>query len=450
MKLGWQIALSTFLLVPTALAHTDASNLLRPIPAAPRNAGVYHVASGTWTRDANVAELGADIIYDNTCPSGYFASIDGGILSDDGRVPSLSSPTDAESRPGCSNAYLVDGFEIAFCTDQPSALWTISFYESVQGCGGTSAAPVASFALQLPGGSAAGSCWVVAIDTTGPPPIVAPFTLQADGDGTFGAMPDTFRVSFSTNLSPTQSANTGPLIAGGPLTCSHWDGTRWDTGPGTAWPLNLAEDGTGMGNTDTIRFEPPTGSYGCAFFGGYPANPFAGLHLELYSNACGICVTACGMDFCFGDGTGTPCPCGNNGPPGRGCLNSTGVGARIQVAGSGSLSADTITLSGDGMPNGSTALYFQGTVQQGGGPGSVFGDGLRCAGGTIVRIGTVSNSTSGTSQYPPTPNHPNVHTAGQITQPGVRTYQIWYRNAVSFCTPAPFNLSQGTSIVWVP
>ena len=40
--------------------------------------------------------------------------------------------------------------------------------------------------------------------------------------------------------------------------------------------------------------------------------------------------------------------------------------------------------------------------------------------------------------------------AGMITAPGVRTYQVWYRDVLAFCTPAPFNLSNGYQIVWGP
>src|SRR5690606_27479256 len=85
--------------------------------------------------------------------------------------------------------------------------------------------------------------------------------------------------------------------------------------------------------------------------------------------------------FCFGDGSGTACPCGNSGAAGRGCANSVDAsGARLAASGAASLTNDTLVLSGSGMPN-SSALYFQGTTQI----SAPFGDGLRCAGGTVVR-----------------------------------------------------------------
>jgi hypothetical protein len=76
----------------------------------------------------------------------------------------------------------------------------------------------------------------------------------------------------------------------------------------------------------------------------------------------------------------------------------------------------------------------------------VFGDGLRCAGGAVARIGTKSN-TGGASQYPGAGDAP-VSVRGMVTAPGTRIYQTWYRNAAVFCTAATFNLTNGVSITW--
>ena len=75
-----------------------------------------------------------------------------------------------------------------------------------------------------------------------------------------------------------------------------------------------------------------------------------------------------------------------------------------------------------------------------------FGDGLRCAAGTIVRLGTKTNA-AGTSLYPET-GDASISVRGLVTTPGTRTYQVWYRNSASFCTPATFNLSNGVQIAW--
>jgi hypothetical protein len=104
-----------------------------------------------------------------------------------------------------------------------------------------------------------------------------------------------------------------------------------------------------------------------------------------------------------------------------------------------------VQLRGSDMPN-AAALYFQGTAQSSGGLGSTFGDGLRCAAGTIVRLGTKTNA-AGTSRYPET-GDASISVRGLVTTPGTRTYQVWYRNSASFCTPATFNLSNGVQIAW--
>jgi hypothetical protein len=154
-----------------------------------------------------------------------------------------------------------------------------------------------------------------------------------------------------------------------------------------------------------------------------------------------------GTVFCSGDGTATACPCGNLGASGNGCANSVDpMGGHLTASGSSSLAGDTLVLGGSGMPS-SSALYFQGTTQLNGGLGAVFGDGLRCAGGTIIRLGTKTN-VAGTSQYPGAGN-PSVSVRGMVTAPGTRTYQVWYRNAASFCTISTFNLTNGLEITWM-
>jgi hypothetical protein len=102
------------------------------------------------------------------------------------------------------------------------------------------------------------------------------------------------------------------------------------------------------------------------------------------------------------------------------------------------------------MTANSSALYFQGTSQLGGGTGTVFGDGLRCAGGTIVRLGTKLNS-SGASSYGGPGGDTPISVRGLIPAGGgTRTYQVWYRNAAAFCTSSTFNLTNGVEISWVP
>jgi hypothetical protein len=155
--------------------------------------------------------------------------------------------------------------------------------------------------------------------------------------------------------------------------------------------------------------------------------------------------------FCFGDGSGLACPCGNNSPAGggAGCLNSLGTGARLAAAGIPALAADSLVITGTNMPATASALYFQGTTQAGGGAGTAFGDGLRCAGGAVIRLGTKTNA-GGTSSYPAA-GDASISIRGAVPAPATtRTYQAWYRNAAAFCTVDTFNLTNGLSVEWIP
>ena len=153
--------------------------------------------------------------------------------------------------------------------------------------------------------------------------------------------------------------------------------------------------------------------------------------------------------YCFGDGSGTTCPCGNLGAPGRGCASSfSSLGARLRSSGLASVSADSLVLAGDDLSN-SVVVLFQGTAQQNGGAGAAFGDGLRCAGGSILRIGY--SATSGGAMSYPGPGQQPVSVRGAIPAAGGgRGYQIWYRNVANYCTSSPYNLSNGLWIVWTP
>ena len=153
-----------------------------------------------------------------------------------------------------------------------------------------------------------------------------------------------------------------------------------------------------------------------------------------------------GQAFCFGDGSSLPCPCGNESLPAdqEGCVNSTSRGASLVADGSPSLSGDTLILRGEGLPN-STALFFQGFTQN----AMPFGDGLRCVGGAVIRLGAVQVH-QGSAAYPPS-GGVSISLRGQIGAPGTaRSYQAWYRDPAPFCTSAVFNFSNALAIQWLP
>jgi hypothetical protein len=159
-----------------------------------------------------------------------------------------------------------------------------------------------------------------------------------------------------------------------------------------------------------------------------------------------------GQPFCLGDGSSaTICPCSNTVPLSHtsGCRNSTGVGAHLEAVGSAVVGADSVQLQVTGLPNVTSVLFFQGTIEQSNGYGHYFGDGIRCVAGTVRRMPTVAGS-NGAASYPSV-GQPRVSLIGAIPPGGGRFYyQAWYRNAASFCTSSTFNLSNGLEIAWLP
>ena len=70
----------------------------------------------------------------------------------------------------------------------------------------------------------------------------------------------------------------------------------------------------------------------------------------------------------------------------------------------------------------------------------------RSHGGQVIRLRILSN-VAGASSYPGAGNLP-ISVRGAVATPGSRWYQVWYRNAAAFCTPATFNLSNAVRIDW--
>jgi len=158
---------------------------------------------------------------------------------------------------------------------------------------------------------------------------------------------------------------------------------------------------------------------------------------------------ATGTPFCFGDGTGTHCPCAN-GAAGNGCPNSVfASGASLFATGVASDESgggtDTLVLSASGVTG--PGLFFQGSVQLGGGAGVIFGDGLRCTGSPTWRIGLAS-PTLGLASYPGPGNIP-IHSTGGTVAGNTYHYQFWYRDsAAGFCTPSNYNFTNALTITW--
>lgn len=150
-----------------------------------------------------------------------------------------------------------------------------------------------------------------------------------------------------------------------------------------------------------------------------------------------------GAAYCFGDGTGTPCPCTNAGAPGEGCANGSGQGARLGASGSASIADADLVLSGSHLIPGQAGLYFQGDNAVSSGAGDVFGDGLRCAGGSVVRLEVRVADASGSSQ-----TTVDVAASGGVLAGQTKRYQLWYRDPATTPCGSGFNLSNGYEVTW--
>jgi len=147
--------------------------------------------------------------------------------------------------------------------------------------------------------------------------------------------------------------------------------------------------------------------------------------------------------FCPGDGSGTACPCGNNGAAGAGGANGTGQGATLSRTGVASASASSVVLQASGLVPNQPGLYFQGLNAVNGGSGSAFGDGLRCAGGGVVRLEVRMADASGSSS-----TTIDIAARGGVSSGDLRRYQLWYRDPVSSPCGSGYNLSNGVEITW--
>lgn len=152
-------------------------------------------------------------------------------------------------------------------------------------------------------------------------------------------------------------------------------------------------------------------------------------------------------NVCAGDGTGTACPCSNDAPTATGCLNSYGVGSELTAVGTASVSDDGLVFTTT-VPGTNAALYYQGTGLVNGGAGSVFGDGIRCVTGTMIRLPNGA-TVAGIATYPEV-GDPTISVAGSVTTASTRYYQVWYRNPATFCTSSTYNLSNALEVQWAP
>lgn len=160
-----------------------------------------------------------------------------------------------------------------------------------------------------------------------------------------------------------------------------------------------------------------------------------------------IVVTTSGLStsYCWGDGSSTACPCGNPGASGEGCANSTGAGGMLGSTGSGSVSVDDLRFDAAQLLPSQPALLFSGQNAVGGGSGVIFGDGLRCAGQNVVRLGVQTPDAQGQATW-----GPGLASSGGWIAGDKRFLQVWYRDPLGSPCGSNFNLSNGLEVDFVP
>ena len=152
------------------------------------------------------------------------------------------------------------------------------------------------------------------------------------------------------------------------------------------------------------------------------------------------------------------CPCGN--PPAgrtRGCDNSASTGgASLSASGIAYLSIDSLSFTTAGERASATSILLQGDASLPN--GLVFGQGVRCASGTLKRL-YVKVAASGSILAPDfNAGDPTVsarsNSLGDPILPGdTRYYLVYYRDPIVM-GPCPasstFNSTQTGAVTWWP
>ncbi|MBI5364420.1 MAG: hypothetical protein HZA53_14665 [Planctomycetes bacterium] len=285
-----------------------------------------------------------------------------------------------------------------------------------------------------------------------------------------GAAPDCGRVLVYSGLDGSLIRAHEGLLAGERLgERRRLDGAGDVDGDGFAdYVFGRPDDGGGRGAAEvwsgrdghllfSIQGDTPSDAFGLAVSGAGDAN-YDQLGDVLVASlegdrAAAYAIDRPGIAFCFGDGNGFACPCGNDSLPGlnAGCINSRNAAGTLTATGSTSVSGDTVRLFAAHLPGFSSVVFLQATVDLGT-ASKVFGDGLICLGGEFVRLGTRGVTQRGTSAIGyDLPNSLPISMRGALPATGgSRYYQARYRNSAPYCAPETFNMTSAIRLDWTP
>jgi hypothetical protein len=147
-----------------------------------------------------------------------------------------------------------------------------------------------------------------------------------------------------------------------------------------------------------------------------------------------------GSAGCFGDGSNGPCPCANAGGTGEGCANSTGNGGMLAATGSTSVSANDLMLIATQVKPNALSVAIQGNAVLA--VPRIYGDGLRCVGGSLKRLGIGHSSPDGTVIF-----GPGLAGRGGWTSGAIFGFQVYHRDPTGPCGTG-FNVTPTVAVTF--
>ena len=258
-------------------------------------------------------------------------------------------------------------------------------------------------------------------------------------------------VTFAYWLNDTDG---GPLSAGDSLSvevATNPAGTQWSvlrtyTTAAPVWRTDSLRIGRDFPASSTVRFRFTGSDLG--------TQNTVEVGLDAFSAARLVC-SGPGTEYCFGDGSGNICPCGNSVPFGTptGCINATGRGARIAATGMPSAANDTLHFDLVSAPPGSFSVLISGNNQLFNGLGILSFNGLRCVGGNFKRHGGRAVGANGQSNngWGGTAN-PQIGliAQGQFSVGQTRNFQVVFRESSIAVCQLGLNSSTAFSVVVLP
>ena len=409
----------------------------KKMPTAVKDAGIYHVASGTWTRNSSAkANIGPDVIFRSDVSSGYFGvGWEGSEGVDEGILPGLGN-NNTTGNAGPRDDYNIDGIEFGYCSLSAAPVtWDFNLYDGYVPCDIPSApANCASTAGSVTGVvvPAGGFCWLGTFDLSGGGEVC----MGADGGtcapGYDGGGLGLDHFGWGATWTTTDAATTGPFLSGHDI--------AWTPGgEGTVYEPNFSNvcanpAASALGTEDFFAINNGSLSPGCYWFGGYVNNngcgaasngPGAQFHAVLFTDAAADCGGPVCDDTVFCDTN--PDNVADLGISGCDCAAGS-IDLTLTNAGAYDGNAGYIIIglgTGSASPTGVSDLCLIG-----GGIGRYNKDVRVISGGTFT-VDILNSNTSGSDV-------PTI--GGPLCNGNTWRAQAWHRNGM-----APSQFSKGVS-----